>query len=84
MSEFGATEEDLCRVAVKNHHHASMNPKAHFPRAITLEQCLQSRYVAWPLKLYDSSPITDGAAAVVWQARTSPRSLQTARCGSTP
>ncbi|GBF08987.1 putative 3-ketoacyl-CoA thiolase [Aeropyrum pernix] len=65
MSEFGATEEDLCRVAVKNHHHASMNPKAHFPRAITLEQCLQSRYVAWPLKLYDSSPITDGAAAVV-------------------
>ncbi|MCE4604472.1 MAG: thiolase domain-containing protein [Aeropyrum sp.] len=65
MSEFGATEEDLCRVAVKNHHYASMNPKAHFPRAISLEQCLQSRYVAWPLKLYDSSPITDGAAAVI-------------------
>jgi len=65
MARYGATEEDLCRVAVKNHHYASFNPKAHFPREITLEQCMGSRYVAWPLKLLDSSPITDGSAALV-------------------
>jgi len=65
MSKYGATEEDLCRVAVKNHYYASMNPKAQFPRKITLEQCMQSRYIAWPLKLFDCSPITDGAAAIV-------------------
>ena len=65
MQRYGATEEDLCRVAVKNHYYASMNPKAQFPRKITLEQCMGSRYIAWPLKLFDCSPITDGSAAVV-------------------
>ena len=65
MAKYGATEEDLCKVAVKNHYYASFNPKAQFPRKITLEQCMQSRYIAWPLKLFDCSPITDGAAAVV-------------------
>ena len=65
MFTYGAKEEDLCEVAVKNHYYASFNPKAHFPRKITVEDCMRSRYVAWPLKLYDSSPITDGSAAVV-------------------
>ncbi len=75
MDKYGATEEDLCRVAVKNHYYASFNPKAHFPRKITLEQCMQSRYIAWPLKLYDSSPITDGAAAVVLASEEMARKL---------
>jgi len=65
MSKYGATEEDLCRVAVKNHHYASMNPKAHFPRRITLEECMKSRYIAWPFKLLDCSPISDGSAAII-------------------
>jgi len=65
MHRYGATEEDLCKVAVKNLYYGSLNPKAQFQRAITVEECLNSRYVAWPLKLYDSSPITDGAAAVI-------------------
>ncbi len=65
MAKYGATEEDLCRVAVKNHYYASKNPKAQFQMPITIEQCMKSRYIAWPLKLFDCSPITDGAAAVV-------------------
>ena len=65
MKRYGATEEDLCMVAVKNHHYASLNPKAHFQKRITVEECMSSRYVAWPIKLYDSSPITDGAAALI-------------------
>ncbi len=65
MYRHGATEEDLCKVAVKNHYYGSPNPKAQFQRAITVEECLNSRYVAGPLKLYDSSPITDGASAVI-------------------
>ncbi len=75
MARTGATEEDLCRVAVKNHYYASFNPKAHFPRKITMEDCLNSRYIAWPLKLYDSSPITDGAAAVVLASEEVARKL---------
>ncbi len=63
MSQYGATEEDFCRAAIKAHHYGSLNPKAQFRSEITMEQCLSSKYVAWPIKLYDSSPITDGAAA---------------------
>jgi acetyl-CoA C-acetyltransferase len=65
MFNYGASEEDFCQVAVKNHYYASMNPKAQFQRRITVEDCMKSRYVAWPIKLYDSSPITDGSAAVI-------------------
>ncbi|MGC9148786.1 MAG: thiolase domain-containing protein [Sulfolobales archaeon] len=65
MARYGATEEDLCQVAVKNHYYGSLNPKAQFRRPITVEECMKSRYIAWPLKLYDCSPITDGSAAVV-------------------
>jgi len=65
MARFGTTEEDLARVAVKNHRYGAMNPVAHFQREITLEDALGSKVVAWPLKLYDCCPISDGSAAVV-------------------
>ncbi len=65
MRLYGATEEDLCAVAVKNHENASLNPKAHFQKRITLEECLRSRPVARPLKVMDSAPISDGAAVAL-------------------
>ena len=65
MAKYGTTEEDLALVAVKNHHYATMNPYAHLQEEITVEKVLSSRVVAWPLKLYDCCPISDGAAAVV-------------------
>jgi acetyl-CoA C-acetyltransferase len=65
MARFETREEDMARVAVKNHKYGAMNPKAHFQREITIEEVLKSRVIAWPLKLYDSCPIGDGAAAVI-------------------
>jgi len=65
LREFSATETDLAQVAVKNHHHASFNPKSHFPFPVTLDQVLSSSPIADPLKLLDCSPVSDGAAAVV-------------------
>jgi acetyl-CoA C-acetyltransferase len=65
MKRFGTTEEDMARVAVKAHRYASMNPLAQFQKEITIEKALASQVVSWPLKLYDSCPITDGSAAVV-------------------
>jgi acetyl-CoA C-acetyltransferase len=65
MNMFGTTEEDLARVAVKAHHYGAMNPLAQFQKEITLEKALGSQVVAWPLKLYDACPLTDGSAAVV-------------------
>ncbi len=65
MNEYGTTEKDLALVAVKNHYHGSMNPKAQMQKEITLEMVLSSRVVAWPLKLYDCSLITDGASCLI-------------------
>lgn len=65
MNKFGTTEEDLARVAVKAHHYGSLNPYAQFQKEITIEKVLSSQVVAWPLKLYDSCPLTDGSAAVI-------------------
>jgi len=59
------SEENLAYVAFKNHYHASFNPKAHFKKKLTIESILSSPYVAYPLKVLDSSPISDGAAALV-------------------
>lgn len=75
MNKFGTTEEDLARVAVKAHHYASLNPLAHFQKEITMEKALNSQVVAWPLKLYDACPISDGSAAVVLASEDVARKL---------
>lgn len=65
MHKYGTTEKQMAMVAVKNHHNGAMNPKAHMQKEITLDQALSSRVVAWPLKLYDCSLITDGGSCLV-------------------
>ncbi len=65
MAKYGTTEEQMAHVAVKNHRHGALNPKAQFQKEITLEQVLGSARVADPLKLYDCCPFSDGGAAVV-------------------
>ncbi len=65
MHKYGTTEKQMALVAVKNHHNGSLNPKAHIQKEITLEDALNSRTVAWPLKLYDCSLITDGASCII-------------------
>jgi len=65
MAKHGTTEEDLAWVAVKNHHHGAMNPKAQFRREFTAEQVLASSMVSEPLRLLLCSPVSDGAAAVL-------------------
>ncbi len=65
MHRYGTTREQLADVAVKNHDHGSLNPKAQFPFKITREAVMNSTMVAWPLRLLDCSPVTDGAAAVI-------------------
>ncbi len=65
MQKYHITEEDMAYVAVKNHYHGSLNPKAQFRFPVTVAQVLKSTKIADPLKLLDSSPVSDGAAAVV-------------------
>ncbi len=65
MQSKGTTEEDLAWVAVKNHRHGALNPKAQFRREVTLDEVLKSSMVADPLRLLHCSPVSDGAAAVL-------------------
>jgi len=68
MDKHGTTEEQMAHVAVKNHRHGALNPKAQFRKEITVDMVLNSAYVADPLKLLDCCPFTDGGAAVVLAA----------------
>src|ERR1051325_1921729 len=65
MTRYKTSEEDLARVAVKNHENGLLNPKAHVRKRITVEDVLKSPAVASPLKLYDCCPFSDGASAVI-------------------
>ncbi|MBV9120336.1 MAG: thiolase domain-containing protein [Chloroflexi bacterium] len=69
MHEFGTTREQLSAVAVKNHANAMANPYAQFHKRITPEDVANSVMIADPLTIYDCSPVTDGAAAVVITTR---------------
>jgi acetyl-CoA C-acetyltransferase len=75
MAEFGTTEEQLAMVAVKNHYYGSFNPYAHMQKKIDLEKALTSFTVAHPLKLFDCSLITDGAAALLLAAEEKAKAI---------
>ncbi|WP_326647107.1 thiolase family protein [Streptosporangium sp. NBC_01755] len=65
MYLYDSTEEDMARVSVKNRYHASLNPYAHLRDRISIEEVLNSRQLAWPIKLGDACPASTGAAGVV-------------------
>ncbi len=66
----------LGKIAVKNHHHGSMHPKAHLRFEITLEQAINAPMVSWPLGLYDCCGVTDGAAAAIITRRELAKSFR--------
>ncbi len=65
MYDYGTTEEQMAKVAVKNHFHAVHNPNAMFQKEILLEKALASKPVATPLKIYDCCGNADGAACLI-------------------
>lgn len=65
MHRYPLTREQLAQVAVKNHFNGARNPIAQFQQEISVDTVLKSTLVADPLRLFDCSPITDGAAAVI-------------------
>ena len=65
MYEFGVKHEDFAAFAINAHKNAVGNPYAMFPKPITVERFERARVIADPITLMDSSPIADGAAAVV-------------------
>ena len=65
MLEFGTTDEQMSKVTVKNHANAAHNPFAQFQRPVPLKVVMNSGLLADPIRVLHSSPVTDGAAALV-------------------
>ncbi len=69
MEQYGATQEDAAHVAVRDRTHALNNPYAQmYGRPITVEDVMSSAMLAYPIKLLDVCPRTDGACAAVFAA----------------
>ncbi len=74
-NKYGTTLEQFAQVAVKNHHHATMNPKAAYRKETPLEEVLASEMIAWPLTKLMCSANVDGAAAVIVVSERKARQL---------
>jgi acetyl-CoA C-acetyltransferase len=62
---YGASREDLARIAVKNHHNGTLAPKSMLKKEITVEDVMTARMISWPFTLYDCAAQSDGASAAI-------------------
>jgi len=65
MYEYSWRHDDFAAFSINAHRNAVTNSNAMFRRPLTLEEYRTARLIADPLTLLDSSPICDGAAAVI-------------------
>ena len=75
MERSGATQEDAARVAVRDRNNALNNPHAHLRKPITVAEVMASPMLAYPIKLLDVCPRTDGACAVVFASEDSAKKI---------
>jgi len=77
MYEFGYSRQDFAPFAVNAHKNGINNPYAMFHFPVTAERFASASLICDPVSLLDSSPICDGAAAVVLAPVELARSLPT-------
>ena len=63
--KYGTTFEQFAKIAVKNHHHSTFNPKAMSRRETPLEEVMASEMISYPNTKLMCSINVDGAAAAV-------------------
>jgi acetyl-CoA acetyltransferase len=76
MHEYSTTSEQLAAIAVSFREWASKNPNAYHRTPITIEDVLESPYVAEPLHKLDCCLVTDGAGALVLTSAARARDLK--------
>jgi len=75
LHRYGITEEEMALVSVKNLGNALSNPYAQRGREITVDDVLESPYISWPVKVMDTSPVSDGARAAIFASESVMRDL---------
>ena len=74
MAEYGLEIDVFNNFSLNAHHNCRYNPNALFKdKEVTAQMVQNSRVVEPPLRLYDASPVCDGAAAVVLAPRDEAR-----------
>jgi acetyl-CoA acetyltransferase len=63
--EYGTTPEQLGQIAVNARKNAALNPKAIYSDPMTIEDYLNSRIIASPLRLFDCDVPCDGGTAMI-------------------
>lgn len=63
--KYGTTFEQFAKIAVKNHHHSTFNPKAMSRRETPLEEVMAAEMISYPNTKLMCSINVDGAAAAV-------------------
>ncbi len=62
---YGTTFEQFAQIAVKNHHHSTMNPKARYQIETPLEEVMGAEMISYPNTKLMCSANVDGSAAAV-------------------
>jgi acetyl-CoA C-acetyltransferase len=75
LRRYGLTERQMAKVSVKNRGNALDNPYAQLPMKISIEDVMASPYLSWPVKRLDTSPVTDGARAIMLASEDVVKSL---------
>jgi acetyl-CoA acetyltransferase len=75
MNRYGTTARQFAEIAAKNSFHGSLNPRAQFREALTVDEVLAAPMVAEPLTRPMCSPIGDGAAAAILVSERKAREL---------
>ncbi len=78
MHEYGCPHQDFAAFAVNAHKNAVNNPHAMFHFPVKAERFAQAKMICDPINLLDSSPICDGAAALVLAPADAARTLSAA------
>jgi acetyl-CoA acetyltransferase len=73
--QYGTSFEQFARIAVKNHHHSTFNPKAMSRREAPLEEVMGAEMISYPNTKLMCSINVDGAAAAVIASGRKMRSL---------
>jgi acetyl-CoA acetyltransferase len=65
MHEHGVPDGALAPIALSNRANAQLNPGAVMKKDLSVEDYLDSRFIAEPLRLYDYCMINDGGVAII-------------------
>jgi acetyl-CoA C-acetyltransferase len=65
MQNHGLIEEDMAQAVVRQRGNAMKNPSAHLKGHITIDDVMNSKPIALPLKLFDICPRSSGSAAMI-------------------